>query len=88
MTPEDIADGVTRLLGHAALRERVASIGREIVTTRADLDREVDRVEAKYYELSGAGERCARGYLERAGILSDVARHLATRREAGGMAGC
>jgi glycosyltransferase involved in cell wall biosynthesis len=79
ITPESIADGVTRVLGDAALRERMASTGREIVATQADFDLDVDRVEAKYYELSGGGRR-RRGYVERARILGEVARHLATRR--------
>jgi len=80
VTPESIADGVIRMLGDATLRERIAGIGREIVATHADFDREVDRVEAKYYELSGAGRRRPRRYAERARILGEVARHLATRR--------
>jgi glycosyltransferase involved in cell wall biosynthesis len=80
LTPESIADGVIRVLRDAALRERVASMGREIVATHADFDRDVDRVETKYYELSTAGERRRVRYGRRAGILVDVARHLATRR--------
>ena len=80
ITPESIADGVIRMLGDAVLRERIVGIGREIVVTHADFDREVDRVEARYYELSGAGKRRPHGYVERARILSEVARHLATRR--------
>lgn len=80
LTPEDIADGVIRVLGDAALRERIASVGREIVGTHADLGRDVDRVESKYYELSSVAERRRREYGRRAGILVEVARHLATRR--------
>jgi glycosyltransferase involved in cell wall biosynthesis len=80
ITPESIADGVIRMLGDAVLRERIVGIGREIVVTHADFDREVDRVEARYYELSGAVKRRPHGYVERARILSEVARHLATRR--------
>jgi glycosyltransferase involved in cell wall biosynthesis len=80
ITPESIADGVIRLLWDAALRERIASIGREIVATYADFDRDVDRVEAKYYELSDAGKRRPSRSVERVRILTEVARHLASRR--------
>src|SRR5689334_5470101 len=80
LTPESIADGVIRVLQDAALRERIASMGRAIVATHADFDRDVDRVEMKYYELSTAGKRRRARYGRRAGILVDVARHLATRR--------
>jgi len=80
LTPESIADGVIRVLQDAALRERIASMGRAIVATHADFDRDVDRVETKYYELSTAGKRRRARYGRRAGILVDVARHLATRR--------
>jgi glycosyltransferase involved in cell wall biosynthesis len=80
LTPEAIADGVIRVLGDAALRERIASIGREIVGIHADFGRDVDRMETKYYELSRVGAQGRREYGGRAGILAEVARHLATRR--------
>jgi len=49
------------------------------VTTHADLDRDVQRMEAKYYELSTKGRGRRRGYLRRAWVLGEMVRYLVTR---------
>jgi glycosyltransferase involved in cell wall biosynthesis len=79
ISPESIADGVIRLLEDAALRERIASTGREIVAKHADFDRDVERVEGKYYELLSTSRRRGRGFIGRARIMGEVMRHLMRR---------
>jgi len=75
---ESIADGVIRMLEDADLRERIASAGREIVATHADLDRDADRMEAKYYELLSMPRRRGPGYFRRAWVIGEMALHLLT----------
>jgi glycosyltransferase involved in cell wall biosynthesis len=78
ISPESIADGVIRMLEDADLRERIASAGREIVATHADLDRDADRMEAKYYELLSKPRRRGHGYFRRAWVIGEMALHLLT----------
>jgi glycosyltransferase involved in cell wall biosynthesis len=79
ITPQSVADGVIRLLKDAALRERIASTGRQIVATDGDFDREVDRVEGKYYELLSTSRRRGLGFIKRARIIGQMMRHLMGR---------
>jgi glycosyltransferase involved in cell wall biosynthesis len=83
MSPESIADGVIRVLEDPSLRDRIARAGREIVATSADFDRDVDRVEEKYYELLATARRNRLGYLGRARIIVEMMRYLATRERGG-----
>ena len=83
ISPESIAGGVIRMLEDAALRERIASAGREIVATHADFDRDVDRVEEKYYELLATARRPRTGYIGRARMVVEMMRYLATRERGG-----
>jgi hypothetical protein len=79
ISPESIADGVIRMLEDAELRERIATAGREIVTTHADFDRDADRLEAKYYELLTTARRRPPGYFERPKVIGEMVRYLVTR---------
>jgi hypothetical protein len=79
VSPESIADGVIRMLDDAELRERIAAAGREIVAIHADFDRDVERVETKYYGLLTRGRRRRPGYVRRARVLGEVVRYLVTR---------
>ena len=68
ISPQDIADGVLRLLSNSELRNKIVTNGLQIVKSQADFKTEVDRVEEKYYELLKA-PRSKRGWLERVRIL-------------------
>jgi hypothetical protein len=83
MSPESIADGVIRVLEDPSLRDRIARAGREIVATSADFDRDVDRVEEKYYELLATARRNRPGFLGWARIIVEMMRYLATRERGG-----
>jgi glycosyltransferase involved in cell wall biosynthesis len=50
-SPDAVAAGINRLLGDPALRRHIADSGRRIAEEKADLDREVERVERSYREL-------------------------------------
>jgi glycosyltransferase involved in cell wall biosynthesis len=79
ISPESIADAVIRMLEDAELRERIARAAREIVATHADFDRDVHRVETKYYELSTRARRRRPGHFRRARIIGEMVRYLVTR---------
>ena len=74
ISPEAIAEGVVRLLRDCDLRTRVAERGLEIVTSAANFDREVDRVEAMYYDLLST-RRSRTGAVTRARVLQEVVRY-------------
>ncbi|MCL4296056.1 MAG: glycosyltransferase family 4 protein [Anaerolineae bacterium] len=70
-SPPGIAEGVLRLLNDEELRHNIACNGLEIVRTQADFDKEVSRVEAKYYELL-ARRRKHRNWFDRLKILREI----------------
>jgi hypothetical protein len=78
ISPESIAGGVIRMLEDADLREQISTSGREIVATQADFDRDVHRVEAKYYELSTPIRQRRPGYLRQAWVIGEMALYLLT----------
>ncbi len=88
ISAEGIADGVLRVLGDPALRERIARTGREIVAARADLDRDVERVEAKYYELLSVPPRRRGGHIRRGRVMGGIVRYLAKAARRRGRYGC
>lgn len=75
IAPESIAEGVVRLLNDRDLHERIARTGRQFVAAHADFDRDVARMEEKYYELVAA-ERGRRGaYFRRMKVLGEIIRY-------------
>jgi glycosyltransferase involved in cell wall biosynthesis len=75
IAPESIADGVIRLLGDRVLHERIARTGRQLVAAHADFERDVARMEEKYYELVGASRHRRRTYFRRAKVLGEIVRY-------------
>jgi len=72
---ESIADGITRLLSDTKLRERIAREGLQIVRMQADFQKEVSRVEEKYYELLDSPKRRTQTFVKRLNILLNIILH-------------
>lgn len=74
-TPPAIAEGVIRILNDNELRNKIICDGLKVVRKEADFDKEVSRVEAKYYQLLATSRKRANP-LKQARVFLEVFRYF------------